>query len=67
MLLFQCDLCHFLNIQKRDPKDTNHQDWLILLVIRNVNFDRFWSRESMMMFANFSEATIFGMEDKIFP
>ena len=31
MLLFQCDLCHFMNIQKRVPLESSHQDGLLRL------------------------------------
>ena len=33
MLLFQCNVCHFLNIQKRGPKESSHQERLMLLAI----------------------------------
>ena len=29
MLLFQCDMCHFMNIQRRVPQESSHQDFCI--------------------------------------
>ena len=44
MFPFQCDLCYFRNIGRIDPKDYQ-RDLLLLMTIRRVNVDAFWSRE----------------------
>ena len=74
MVPFQCDLCHFMNIQKWAPLESSQQDDLLKLAICQVNLDSFWSRESSTVLANFWEGKreakikkIFGMEDKILP
>ena len=46
---FQCDHCWFVNIQKREPVARNATDNMVLLLIRQVNLDIFWSRESSMV------------------
>jgi hypothetical protein len=50
MGVFQCDLCHFRNIQKRDP-DSSLQDALMLRCIRRANLDSFWARETATVLA----------------
>ena len=45
MTMFQCDLCHFRNIQKRDPVSGNAVDNRALRNIRRANMDALWSRE----------------------
>eukprot|EP00980_Cylindrotheca_fusiformis_P023557 scaffold10595_cov116-Cylindrotheca_fusiformis.AAC.1 len=55
MTPFQCDLCHFRNIQKRDPEEHPGDDKL-LRFIRQANLDAFWSRESSTVAANLSQA-----------
>jgi hypothetical protein len=53
MCVFQCDLCHFRNIQKRDPKpDSSREDALMLRCIRRANLDTFWARETTTVLAN---------------
>ena len=42
---FQCDSCHFLNIQQRFPVVGRSTDELLLLCIRRANLDALWSRE----------------------
>ena len=44
MVLFQCDLCHFWNIQGRDPGRFPDQDKTLLMGIRQATLDSFWSR-----------------------
>ena len=46
MCPFQCDLCHFRNIQKRDPIATSRQDKNMLIAIRRANLDGFWGRST---------------------
>jgi hypothetical protein len=44
MCPFQCDVCHFRNIQGRSPSE-DHHDKLFMLCIRRANLDALWSRE----------------------
>lgn len=53
MVPFQCDLCHFRNIMKRDPWEFDPDDMEILEYIRRANLDAFWSRETSTVKANF--------------
>jgi hypothetical protein len=41
---FQCDLCHFWNIKKRDPFSSNLRDLILLCGIQRSNFDALWAR-----------------------
>lgn len=50
MCPFQCDECHFYNIQRRPPRV-----WL-MMCIRRASLDAFWSREMAMVVANQREA-----------
>jgi hypothetical protein len=52
MCPFQCDLCHFRNIQKRDYRPTDAQDKLLLQCIRRASLDAFWAREPSTVRAN---------------
>jgi hypothetical protein len=42
---FQCDACHFMNINGREPLDGLASDVRLLKGIRRVNLDAFWVRE----------------------
>jgi hypothetical protein len=42
---FQCELCHFRNIQGRDPSIGLPKDRLLLSCLRRASLDAFWSRE----------------------
>ena len=55
MVPFQCDTCHFVNIQRRFPTDGNAQDQLLLLALRRVNLDSCWARERSTVQANQGE------------
>ena len=46
MCPFQCDICHFRNIQLRDPRSDSRQDKNALIAIRRANLDAFWGRAS---------------------
>jgi hypothetical protein len=62
MIPFQCDLCHFRNIQNRNPDPRKYaKDGLALRCIRRANLDSFWSRESSTVSQNASQART--MED----
>ena len=41
---FQCDVCHFRNVNFRSPRSTG-MDVLLLKFIRRANLDALWSRE----------------------
>lgn len=45
MVPFQCDLCHFRNIQKRDPVRFRTTDNEVLEYIRRASLDSLWARE----------------------
>ena len=45
MILFQCDVCHLLNIQKQIPVEGNSIDDLLIMCIYRVNLDSMWLRE----------------------
>ena len=42
---FECDLCHFRNMNRRDPVWQNSKDVRTLEAIRRVQLDVFWARE----------------------
>ncbi len=42
---FQCEKCHFVNINKRLPLVSSDHDNLLLCYYRRVNLDVFWSRK----------------------
>jgi hypothetical protein len=42
---FQCDVCHFRNINFRSPRTTG-MDAMLLKFIRRANLDALWSRET---------------------
>jgi len=46
MCHFQCDVCVFRNLQKRDPRGDSEQDKLLMACLRRVILDAFWARES---------------------
>lgn len=45
MTPFQCDECHFVNMQGRNSRETE-QDQMLLRLIRRANLDAFWDRSS---------------------
>ena len=49
---FECDLCSFRNLNKRDPIWANSRDSYTLICIRRANLDAFWSRESSTVEGN---------------
>eukprot|EP00984_Skeletonema_dohrnii_P004388 scaffold1564_cov78-Skeletonema_dohrnii-CCMP3373.AAC.2 len=52
MTTFECDLCHFRNLNKRDPEYTSGKDRLTMTAIRRANLDAFWARESSTLKGN---------------
>ena len=49
---FQCDLCHFRNIQLRNPIADSRKDKNLLIGIRRANLDAFWGRSSSTVKTN---------------
>ena len=49
---FQCDLCHFRNIQGRDPRGESRQDRNVMIAVRRANLDAFWGRSSSTIQGN---------------
>ena len=49
---FQCDICHFRNLNHRDPIEDRHQDRNTLVAIRRANLDSFWGREPRTVIDN---------------
>ena len=45
MCMFQCDLCHFRNIQHRLPRAGLMKDQLLLRCIPGANLDAMWARQ----------------------
>jgi hypothetical protein len=54
MCPFQCDLCHFRNIQKRDP-GIDPKDKFMLVCVRRANLDALWAREPGTVKGNLRE------------
>jgi hypothetical protein len=52
---FQCDCCHFQNVQKRNPVVADHRDRLFMICIRRANLDDFCSREQGTIMGNCQE------------
>ncbi len=49
---FQCETCHFRNIQERDPVAGNRKDSYFLKHMRRFSLDAFWGRESSTVKSN---------------
>ena len=45
VLSFQCRICHFRNMEGRNPVAGNNLDDRVMMLIRRVTLDSFWSRE----------------------
>ena len=43
---FQCDKCHFTNIQGRDPNTLSEKDMRLLVTTKRDTLDKFWSGET---------------------
>ena len=54
MCPFQCDACHFYNIQWRGP-GAKLQDEVLLMCIQRANLNAFWSWETVTVLANWPE------------
>jgi hypothetical protein len=55
MCPFQCDACHFQNIQGRNSMATNEKDVTLLVCIRRAILDSFWAREPSTVEKNMRE------------
>jgi hypothetical protein len=42
MTMFQCEACHFANIQGREPRSESETDRMLLRCIRRATLDAFW-------------------------
>lgn len=51
---FECDLCHYRNLRKRDPDLSDHQDVYLLTAIRRANLDACWARAAKTVKDNLS-------------
>lgn len=51
MCPFQCNGCHFFNIQGQQPS-IKAQDNVLMMFIWRANLDAFWAQESATMEAN---------------
>ena len=56
MVTFQCELCHFRNIMKRDPAPGVSRHEELMMSFRRINLDAFWSREPGTVRGNLAEA-----------
>jgi hypothetical protein len=56
MVPFQCPLCHFRNIMKRDPWKDDELDKEIEKFIVRATLDAFWGRETSTVNKNLNEA-----------
>jgi hypothetical protein len=52
-LPFECDLCHFRNVSKRDVDWDSAKDKYTLICIRAASLDAMWSRETGTLVGNF--------------
>lgn len=55
MCPFQCDTCHFRNIQGREPVDSQAEDGVLLAAIRRASLDAFWARSPGTVKSNLTE------------
>jgi len=55
LTMFQCDLCHFRNLQGRDPISGSGTDTLLLRCIRRASLDSVWAREPSTVANNLTE------------
>ncbi len=53
-LPFECDVCHFRNVARRDVDWESTRDEYTLVCIRAANLDAMWSRETDTVEQNFS-------------
>ena len=46
---FQCNFCHFRNMKERDPTERSNKDERLIISIKRVSLDAFWSIEPGMV------------------
>lgn len=51
---FECELCHFRNLRRRDPTPRNRKDEYLLMVMRRANLDACWGRATRTVIANWN-------------
>ena len=56
MTPFQCDKCHFVNMQKRNPSLHSVKDRYLMKLIWRANLDACWAREPSTVAANLGQA-----------
>jgi len=49
---FECDLCHYRNLRKRDPDLSDHRDVYLLTCIRRAVLDACWARRPKTVSSN---------------
>ena len=72
---FECDLCHFRNMNKRDPVSGGKRDKDMFFAIQRDQLDVLWSRETSTVASNFSRlrrdyldsTTMLSIEENILP
>jgi len=55
MCPFQCEVCHFRNIEGSDPDAGHEGHCFLLLCIRRANIDAFWARKTSTVRSNLYE------------
>ena len=55
MCPFQCELCHFRNVEGTDPGTGHEGHSFLLLCMRRANIDAFWARKSSTVRSNLYE------------
>jgi len=55
MTLFQCDLCQFRNMKRRDPDPMSFLDRKLFQYIRRASLDSLWAREPATVSGNLSQ------------
>ena len=53
---FQCDKCHFVNMQGRNPTLNSVKDRYLMKLIQRANLDSCWARELSTVAANLGQA-----------
>ena len=61
---FQCDLCHFINMKGRDLIKGSNKDKKLIIDIRRVSLEAFWSREPGTVKGNLTIMRKMGMMDR---
>ena len=62
---FECDLCHYRNMRKKDPDFGNSRDVYLLMVIRRANLDACWARASSTVSGNLKRAVRDNLETAV--